>query len=169
MKAGYRGASGDLMGTTGWHIRSASSADRESILGLTPRLAEGFPLPRWRTPEEVSSAEAGALAVALESSTSDAIVLIAEGGQGEFGGFVYVQRQIDYFRRPHAHVGILAVAAELEGRGAGRALLEAAEEWARGQGLDMITLNVFAGNERARAVYERVDYAPETVRYVKQL
>jgi RimJ/RimL family protein N-acetyltransferase len=33
----------------------------------------------------------------------------------------------------------------------------------------MLTLNVFAGNARARGVYERLGYAPETLRYVKAL
>jgi ribosomal protein S18 acetylase RimI-like enzyme len=95
---------------------------------------------------------------------------MAERSDGALGGFVYVQRQLDYFRqRPHAHVSILTVGAEVEGQGAGRALLEAAEGWARAQGLELITLNVFAGNQRARAIYERIGYAAETLRYVKLL
>jgi hypothetical protein len=31
-----------------WHIRPAQTRDRDFMLGLTPRLAQGFPLPaRW--------------------------------------------------------------------------------------------------------------------------
>jgi GNAT superfamily N-acetyltransferase len=83
---------------------------------------------------------------------------------------VYLQQPVDYFRqRPHAHVAILTVSGESEGQGAGRALLEAAEAWARSRGVEMITLHVFVGNERARAVYERQGYAAETLRYVKWL
>jgi ribosomal protein S18 acetylase RimI-like enzyme len=140
------------------------------MLGLTPRLAEGFPLPSWRTPEEVVRAEAGAVASALDHPLAGATLLMAERSDGELGGFVYVQQQVDYFRqRPHAHVSILTVGAGAEGQGAGRALLEAAEAWARARDLELITLNVFAGNQRARALYERVGYAPETMRYVKPL
>ena len=51
----------------------------------------------------------------------------------------------------------------------GRSLVEAAEGWARSERLDLITLNVFANNQRARSVYERLGYAPETLRYVKPL
>jgi GNAT superfamily N-acetyltransferase len=81
---------------------------------------------------------------------------------------VYLQQPADYFRqRPRAHVAILTVSTEWEGRGAGRALLEAPESWARGQGVEMITLHVFVGNERAHAVYERQGYTAETLRYVK--
>lgn len=61
------------------------------------------------------------------------------------------------------------VSSAAEGRGAGRTLVEAAEAWARSEGLDLITLNVFANNERARALYQRLGYAPDTLHYVKPL
>lgn len=115
-------------------------------------------------------AESATLEAALERGSNEDPLLIAETSAGEPGGFVYMEQPIDYFRQtPQAHVGVLAVAAEAEGQGVGRALLEAAERWAREQGLGMLTLNVFAGNTRARKVYERLGYAPETLRYVKTL
>jgi ribosomal protein S18 acetylase RimI-like enzyme len=153
-----------------WHIRAAQAQDRDFMLSLTSRLAEGFPLPSWRTAEEVVRAEAGAVASALDQPLEGSTLLMAERSDGERGGFVYVLQQLDYFRQqPHAHVSILTVGAGVEGQGVGRALLEAAEGWARAQGLELITLNVFVGNQRARAVYERIGYAPETLRYVKRL
>ncbi len=115
-------------------------------------------------------AETRTLAAALDSPDPETALLIAERPDGHRGGMVYVQQPGDYFRqRPHAHVAILTVSGEWEGQGAGRALLEAAEGWARSRGVEMITLHVFVGNERARAVYERQGYAPETLRYVKWL
>ena len=66
-------------------------------------------------------------------------------------------------------MSVLVVAETAEGLGVGRLLLEAADTWAREQGLAMLTLNVFTGNVRARAVYERLGYMPETLRYVKTL
>jgi ribosomal protein S18 acetylase RimI-like enzyme len=153
-----------------WQIRPAQPADREFILKLAPRLTHGFPLPAGRTAEEVVQAESGALATALEHPSADTALLIAERPDGQRAGMVYLQQPVDYFRqRPHAHVAILTVSAEWEGQGAGRALLEAAEGWARRQGVEMITLHVFVGNERARAVYERQGYVAETLRYVKWL
>jgi GNAT superfamily N-acetyltransferase len=153
-----------------WRIRPARPEDREFVLNLAPRLTQGFALPPGRTAEEVVQAESEALAAALESPSADAALLIAERPDGHRGGMVFLQQPVDYFRRrPHAHVAILTVSAEHEGQGAGRALLEAAERWARSQGVEMITLHVFVGNERARAVYERQGYSAETLRYVKWL
>ncbi len=155
--------------TTTWRVRSAHPADRAFILGLAPRLADGFPLPPWRTQEEVVRTEAATLDAALEAMPAGACLLLAESSAGEPAGFVYLEQQLDYYRRRHAHVSVLAVAARAEGQGVGRVLLEAAERWTREQGLDLLTLNVFAENGRARSVYQRLGYTPETVRYAKPL
>jgi GNAT superfamily N-acetyltransferase len=156
--------------TIPWQIRHAQPADRAFVLGLVARLAEGFELPPWRTAGEVKRAEAATLGRALDAAEDRDRILIAEMPTGERGGFVYLERQVDYFRNtPSAHVAVLAVAAEAEGQGAGRALLAAAEGWAREQGMNVVTLNVFADNARARGVYERLGFAPETLRYLKTL
>ncbi len=115
-------------------------------------------------------AETGTLEAALDNEVATDRLLIAETLAGDPGGFVYLEQHVDYFRQTfHAHVSVLAVAVEAEGQGVGRVLLEAAETWTREQGFGLLTLNVFAGNARARGVYERLGYAQETIRYVKPL
>ena len=47
--------------------------------------------------------------------------------------------------------------------------MRAAEGWAREQGYRKLTLTVFEANHPARAVYEHLGYALETLRYVKIL
>ena len=150
-------------------VRSALPADRGFVLGLVPRLADGFPLPPWRTQEDVVRVESGLLDAALEVMPAGSALLIAETPTGDPAGFVYMEQQRDYYGRAHGHVSVLAVAASAEGQGVGRLLLEAAETWTREQGLRMLTLNVFAANARARAVYERLGFVPETLRYAKTL
>ena len=99
-----------------------------------------------------------------------AVMLVAERGRGERAGFVYLERVHDYFTgEEHGHVGIIVVAADADGRGAGGALMRAAERWAREAGFSRLTLTVFAGNRRAREVYEHLGYRAETLRYVKLL
>ncbi len=155
--------------TATWRVRPARHADRAFILGLVPRLAEGFPLPAWRSAGEVTRAVTASLDAALQAMPAGAELLVAESADHEPAGFVYLEQQLDYFRRPHGHVSILAVATKVEGQGVGRLLLKAAERWTRDMGLGLLTLNVFANNDRARSVYERLGYAAETLRYVKTL
>jgi ribosomal protein S18 acetylase RimI-like enzyme len=159
---------GQTQGTE-WRVRPARPSDRTFILGTTPRLAQGFELPSWRTEREVVAAESATVEEALGFGTGRAALLVAEDTAGEPGGYVLVNADTDYFGRRHAHIEILAVSSATEGRGAGRALVEAAEGWARSEGLDLITLNVFANNQRALALYQRLGYAPDTLRYVKPL
>ena len=154
---------------TAWGVRAALPSDRSFILSITPRLAQGFELPPWRTEREVVDAESATLERALRAGTERAALLVAEDVEGQLGGYVYVTVETDYFGRTHAHIEILAVSSAAEGRGAGRTLVEAAEGWARSEKLGLITLNVFAHNQRARSVYERLGYEPETLHYVKPL
>jgi GNAT superfamily N-acetyltransferase len=64
---------------------------------------------------------------------------------------------------------MLVVTEEAAGTGVGGALMRAAETWARQQGYGKLTLTVFETNHAARAVYEHLGYAAETLRYIKVL
>jgi GNAT superfamily N-acetyltransferase len=149
-------------------IRPAGPGDREFVLATVGRLGDFGP-PPWRTPAEIGEADARGLRAHFESPAPGAALYIAEEG-GAAIGFVYLEVLSDFFdRREHGHVSVLAVAGAAEGRGAGTALMRAAEDWARGRGYRKLTLNVFEGNARARAVYVHLGYRPETMKYVKFL
>jgi GNAT superfamily N-acetyltransferase len=148
-------------------IRPATPADEPFLLALTSRLA-AFPVPSWRTREEIAVADHAILLDALHRPGPDP----DPGGRiarGNRGGYIFVSKR-DYFTgRPHAHVEVLAVTEPAEGHGVARVLMTAAEEWARTRGDDAITLNVFDRNAAARALYDRLGYQPETVHYRKGL
>jgi ribosomal protein S18 acetylase RimI-like enzyme len=61
------------------------------------------------------------------------------------------------------HVTGLAVEGASEGQGVGRALMEALADEARRRGGRRMTLRVFAPNERARRLYERLGFKLEGV------
>ena len=105
---------------------------------------------------------------AVETGAPDEEVFIAER-DGSPAGCLHVLVTTDFFGSRHAHISVVATTAAAEGSGTGRALLEHAEEWARGRGVSLLTLNVFAGNARARRVYERAGFVPELLRYAKPL
>ena len=68
---------------------------------------------------------------------------------------------------PSAHLEAIAVAEIAEGRGVGKALMEAAEVGARERGALSMSLHVFSTNERARRVYKRAGYDEEMIRCIK--
>ena len=69
----------------------------------------------------------------------------------------------------HAHVSDVLIAEAHRGRGHGRRALELAEAEALRRGARSIGLRVYADNERARRLYERLGYAPTTVELRKPL
>lgn len=92
----------------------------------------------------------------------DAAVLVAEVPDGIVG-------RLSIARDPHpasAHVADLGlmVAEDYRRRGIGRALMQAAETWAREVGVRKIELHVFPYNTAAVALYESLGYQQEGLR-----
>lgn len=149
-------------------IRPAGPGDRAFVLATVLRLGDFGP-PPWRTPAEIGEADARILRGFFERPAPGAALLVAEE-DGAALGFVSLEVLRDFFDgAEHGHVSVLAVARDAEGRGVGGALMRAAEDWARERGYGKLTLNVFEGNARARAVYAHLAYRPETMRYIKFL
>jgi RimJ/RimL family protein N-acetyltransferase len=91
-----------------------------------------------------------------------AVVFVAESADGIVG-------RISLARDPHPaseHVADLGLMVELghRRRGIGRALMEAAEEWARAVGILKLELHVFPYNHAAIALYESLGYEREGYR-----
>jgi GNAT superfamily N-acetyltransferase len=150
-------------------IRPASDADRDFVISLMPRLVEFGP-PRWRDAEQMTAHDTRVITESLLDPTPDTAVFIAEDADGTALGLIHLHAATEHYNREeHGHVEDLIVAHGGEGRGVGRALLEKAEEWARGRGYRWLTLNVFAENLRAREVYRRLGYGEDMVKYVKEL
>jgi GNAT superfamily N-acetyltransferase/quercetin dioxygenase-like cupin family protein len=149
-------------------IRSVHESDHDWIISLAERFTD-FPLLPWRNRDEMLQANTRLIREMLQSPAPSSAVLVAEE-EGRPLGFVYVARNRDFFTQVEtAAILSIAVVKEAEGKGIGRFLLEAAEQWARQQGLRHIVLNVFSANERARRLYESMHYQEESVKMVKEL
>lgn len=148
-------------------IRHAGRADREFVLALASRFAE-FELPPWRSREDVRDGTARRLDAALHSIDDRSLILVAETAGGERAGFAWLLLVEDFYTgRDVAKVSEIAVVRD--GTGAGRALMRAAEAWARERGCTLVELNVMERNARARAFYQRCGFAPEYTMMVKKL
>jgi ribosomal protein S18 acetylase RimI-like enzyme len=64
----------------------------------------------------------------------------------------------EYRYDPYGHMIGMLVDSQFRGIGIGRALLERLTEWSRARGIAELSLLVFPHNERARALYRKLDF-----------
>lgn len=150
-------------------IRYATPSDGPFVLALAPRLI-AFDVPRWRDSGAILRSSEAQLTDALSASGPEEEVLIAEDFEARPLGFIHVESAEDFFTgRAQGYVSNLAIEKAAEGRGVGRALMEAAETWTRSRGMGELTLYVFTNNSSARAFYERLGFAEDSLKLVKKL
>lgn len=100
----------------------------------------------------------------LDAILTDAnsILLVAERNS-EILGYIHMALQRDenhpcLHPRQYVKVRDLAVARKYQRSGAGRALMMAAEDWAKERGVNTIELNVWEFNRGAFAFYQKLGY-----------
>ena len=148
-------------------IRLAEEDDDDFILEQIPRFVN-FTLPPWRRRHECIEGIRDDLLRHMEDQPPNSYLFVAEDADGERAGFIHLQRSVDFFTgHGNCHISDLAVAAPHEGTGVGKALLAHAEKWAAQHGCRLLTLAVFPGNERARALYAAAGYATDLLRLAK--
>jgi GNAT superfamily N-acetyltransferase len=138
-------------------VRRAVHADASEIAGCLATLGYGTPAPLI----------AERLA-AFASSAAD-VVFVAGGPPGERLLGVVSAHALPLFHAPGQLVRLtaLAVRAEAQGTGVGRALVAAAEAWA--WSVDARRIEVTSGDHRpgAHAFYRTIGYALDERRFVK--
>jgi RimJ/RimL family protein N-acetyltransferase len=92
-----------------------------------------------------------------------AAVFVAEAEDGQIVGRLSIARDQHPASRHVADLGLM-VARSHRRQGIGRALLEAAVEWARASGVQKLELHVFTYNEAAIKLYEQFGFEREGLR-----
>ena len=146
-------------------VRPYEPADHEFVLSLAPRLLIGA--ARWIEPELMLAAVRGWIGSSIVRSGGETMVFVAEDASQTRLGFASVSRNQHFTGVPQAYIGELAVDAAVEGRGAGRALIQACEQWAREQGLTRLALDTGFANEHGRGFYARLGFKEESVKLVR--
>ncbi len=150
----------------GLTIRPFVAADRPVFERIAGRLYPG-PAAAARDPEAF---RAYFDRLAQGDIPAEGDLFTAADGADHPLGFVAIGPDRDYFTgHPRAYVHLLVVDDAAEGHGIGRALMHYAETWAREHGMREVVLDVFAGNHRAIAFYERCGYAVDHHRMAKPL
>src|SRR3954454_2944747 len=150
-------------------IRPATPADVDPILELFPRLA-AFELPANREAEDLWRGDAELLRLWSAGAAPQCLVHVAVNSQQVILGIAMAQLREELLTHARsAHLEVIIVRDDAEGQGIGKALIQTIEQAVREQGARSVTLHVFAANTRARAVYERLGYSGELIRYIKHL
>jgi RimJ/RimL family protein N-acetyltransferase len=92
-----------------------------------------------------------------------AAVFVAERDDGALVGRLSVSRDTHPASSHVADLGLM-VASDTRRQGVGRALLQAAVEWARGAGVRKLELHVFPWNDAAISLYEAFGFEREGYR-----
>ena len=153
-------------------IRPATAADESILRRLAQRLAETG-MPSWRDPAKMAVFHERSIEQVVRAAARRQhhdLVLVAEAAVDGVLGFVHLLADRSGLTgEPQGYVSALAVAADAEGQGVGKALLAAAEAWARKRGFHLLTLDTFGANRRARDFYARLGFQEETLKLVKVL
>jgi GNAT superfamily N-acetyltransferase len=105
----------------------------------------------------------------IEQDGTKTRVFVAEDEHGERLGFATVSHDTHFTSEGQAYIGELVTNEVAEGRGVGKALAQACEQWAREQGYRILSLATGAANERALGFYRHMGYQDEDVTLVKLL
>jgi ribosomal protein S18 acetylase RimI-like enzyme len=151
-------------------LRPATPDDVAFIRALAPRFADGG-YPPWRDRAQLGAFSRAGLAAAIGAiGQPDQLTLIATGDDDTPLGFIHAfSEHSGLTGEEQGYISMLAVTAEAAGRGIGRALMAAAEGWARDRGYRLLTLETFGDNHAARAFYARLGYREESLKLAREL
>lgn len=136
-------------------LRAPRWSDLDDMLGFINSLVEeGAQITA--TEKKTRDEEVDWLAKLLSDVEKDRRIAIAAEVDGRFIGLVEVTPE----RGSSAHVGILGIAIKEGYRDVGivTEMIREAETQAKRLGIEIITLDVFASNLRARHLYEKLGY-----------
>lgn len=149
-------------------LRPATADDRTFIDSLSPRLS-GVPRPAWHDLAAMEDFQDRHMAVSF-APAEGVSTLIACAADGRRLGYIHLRPAKDGVTdEACGYISLLATTEDSEGTGVASRLMAAAEDWARGRGYRLLSLDVFADNRRAVDFYERRGFVSETLRMVKPL
>ncbi len=139
---------------SGVRVRAMMVADAAGVAVLSGQL--GYPA----SAEQIEARFRGL------SREPDSSVFVAEGEDGRLAGWIHVLARRFLESDLHAEIAGLVVDAGARRGGVGRALIEAAEDWARERGCATVRVRSNMRRVEAKPFYERMGYRVVKTQYV---
>jgi ribosomal protein S18 acetylase RimI-like enzyme len=149
------------MESQAWSVRLATPADFEAVSAV---FAQENAFHVGLVPQYISVADPPIPRDEFDDFLADekSELFVAEGNGRLIGVALLSLRSAEekpfLVSRNYAYVVDVAVLESHRGRGVGRALMHAVDEWAAGKGVSDIELSVWEANRRAREFYESLGY-----------
>ncbi|MGH9435395.1 MAG: GNAT family N-acetyltransferase, partial [Terriglobia bacterium] len=129
-----------------------------------------FGLPKGRGKRKLLATLHAYIERAFREAPNGDHFFVAQDPTGQPVGFLHLWIERDFLAGGRAcHISNLAVADGYDSQGIGRALLDFAQAWAKKHRCKLLTLSVFPGNARARALYERNGFTDDLLRMAKSI
>lgn len=150
-------------------LRDAAHADYAQLRALDGRLVAEASLP-GAIAADFARFQAVFTEAALRGPGGVMRTIVAVDSADNILGYIHLQDADDaVLQTKIGYVTILAVAETAARMGIGRALMAAAESWARAQGYPALVLDVFASNRTARQFYAAQGFVEDSLRLRKVL
>jgi GNAT superfamily N-acetyltransferase len=143
------------MGETHFTVREPTNDDAEALARLSTQL--GYPAGAASMPARITRL--------ADDRNARAFVVSSEAGV--VGMITIHLRNTLNHEAPIAQITLLVVDETIRSRGAGRALVEAAETWAKARGAKRVAVTTALDRAGAHAFYERLGYVHTGRRYAK--
>jgi GNAT superfamily N-acetyltransferase len=126
-------------------------------------------MPPWPDSQLCVTAVQGWITGSIGQYGQTTMIFVAEDDQALQLGFVTVTHETHFTGERQAYIGELATSETAEGRGVGKALIQACEDWARDQGDRVLSLATGAANTGALGFYHHLGFHDEDIRLAKLL
>jgi RimJ/RimL family protein N-acetyltransferase len=143
-------------------IREAKVQDAAAFVALFDRVNSETTFMLFERGESPTSVEQQSQIFEQWAKTDSGVMFVCEENK-KLIGFVAGRRGVGR-RQAHSIYIVMGVLQAWVGRGIGRSLLEAFQEWARSKELHRLELVVNNNNERAIRLYEKFGFEKEAVK-----
>lgn len=141
-------------------VRAATHADLEAVIPLWRELeAVQGPLRAYPVTADPENRIRASFSSAIEAD--DATLLVAFDGDEPVGmALLRLEHPSKMSDEVAADIGRVVVRPDRRGTGTGRALVRAAEAWARDRGIRTLVATIYVANESSRGFWRAMGFGP---------